>query len=106
MLMIPISVTRKCTQSPHKRNRNPTNPWYIVAVKQNARATDTGNAVEADGCLANVKPKARSDDQYASPTAGVVILVLLILLAIATVIVLAWIGPVASGDSTNTILAG
>lgn len=75
-----------------------------MAVKSKARATETGDTVEADGCLASVDTKTQSGDLFASPTLGVAILVLLILLAIATVIVLAWIGPVVSGGSTSVIL--
>jgi hypothetical protein len=75
-------------------------------VKPKARDTEIGDIVEADGRLASVDTKTQSGDLFASPTLGVAILVLLILLAIATVIVLAWIGPVVSGDSANVILAG
>ena len=73
-------------------------------MKSKACATEPRDTVEANGYLTSAEQPIRSGS-LASPTVGVVVLVLLILLAIATVIVLAWIGPVVSGDSTNAVLA-
>ena len=75
-------------------------------MKPKAHATETEGALGADGCPAPVERQTGPGDENTPTAVGAVFLVLLIVLAIATVIILAWIGPVASGDSANAILAG
>ena len=61
--------------------------------------------VESDHRLVEREPVTSSSDARPSWLTGkAVFLLLLILVAIAAIIVLAWVGPMAGGDQANVIL--